>query len=62
MTMTKSIKKKAIPRLRRIRYFGLNDSILRNKTVFLLPCMKNSSDFNIGEATIYDTLKQDDEP
>jgi len=51
--LPESIKKKVIARNRRKRLYGLNDSILSNKTVFLLPYAERSSDFKIQEAAMY---------
>lgn len=49
----KSFGTKKLPRNRRMRYYGLNNMILSNTTVYLNPYSENSSLASIEEAAIY---------
>jgi len=50
---TKSIENKKSQRMRRMRLFGLNDSILSNTTVYLNPYAEGSSHLSAEEAAMY---------
>jgi len=49
----KSGEKKDIPRNRRMRLFGLNDSILSNTTVYLNPYAEGNSHLSVEEAAMF---------
>jgi len=49
----KSSEKKVIPRNRRMRLFGLNNSILSNTTVYLNPHAESNSHLSLEEAAIF---------
>jgi len=55
-TQTKSSEKKDILRNRRVRVFGLNNSIMSETTVYFNPYMETHGDLSIAEAAMYDAV------
>ena len=53
---TRSIEKKEILRNRRLRVFGLNNSILSDTTVYFNPLKETHGDLSIEEAAMYDAV------
>lgn len=49
---------KDVPRSRRMRLFGLNNSILSNRTVYLNPCLENQTSLTSEEAALLAALSQ----
>jgi len=50
---TKYIEEKDIPRSRRMRLFGLNDSILSNTTAYFNPYAEGNSHLSVEEAAMF---------
>jgi hypothetical protein len=58
MEKTESTGKKAVPRSRRKRMFGLKDSILSNMTVYLNPCLESQENLSLEEAALFDVVNR----
>lgn len=50
---TKAREPKTIRRMRRMRYYGLNNSLLSNTTVYLMPYAESRSQSAVEEAALY---------